>query len=71
MALVALVQLLASAPLVDAHHGDADGPCCFADTQAQIAIVGVDISTFLCCSDDFDDRLEDAFVEISLFELAK
>lgn len=69
--IVALVQLLARTPLVDTHHGDADGPCCLADTQAEIAIVGIDISTFLCCFDDLDDGFEDAFVEISFLELAK
>ncbi len=71
MPFVALVQLLARAPLVDTHHGDADGPCCLANTQTEIAIVGIDVAAFLCCFDDFDDGFEDALVEISLLELAE
>lgn len=69
--LVTFVQLLPRAPLMDTHHGDTDRPCCFANTQTEIAIVGVDVSTFLCCFDDFHDRLEDAFVKISFLELAE
>lgn len=69
--LVAFMQLLSRAPLVDTNHSDADGPCCLADTQAEIAIVGINVSTFLCSFDDFDNGFEDAFVEISLLELAE
>jgi len=56
---------------VDAHHGDSDGPCCLANTEAQIAVVGVDVSALLGCLDDLDDGLEDAFVEVAFLEFAE
>lgn len=71
MALIALVQFLSSRPLVDAHHGDADGPGGLADGEAEVAIVGIDIAAFLGGFDDFDDGLQDAFVDVGFFEFAE
>lgn len=71
MALFAVVQLLARTSLVDAHHGDANGPGCLSDAEAEVAIVGVDVAAFLEGLDDFDDGLEEGVVEVAGFELAE
>jgi hypothetical protein len=69
--LVTFVQLFSCAPLMNTHHGDTDRPCCFANTQTEVTIVCIDVSTFLCGFDDFHDRFEYTFVKISFLELAE
>jgi hypothetical protein len=69
--LVTFVQLLSRAPLVDAHHGDTNGPCGFANAKTKIAVVRINIPAFLSCFDDLNDRFEDAFVEVSFLEFAE
>lgn len=71
MALIALVQLLSRASLVDAHHGYADGPGGFANAQAQVAVIGVDVSAFLSRFDNLHDGLEDAVFQVAFFKLAE
>jgi len=71
MALCAVVELLARAALVDAHHGHADGPRRLADAQAQVAVVGVDIAALLEGLDDLDDGLDERVVEVSGLELSE
>lgn len=66
--LIALVQLLARAALVDTHHGDADGPSGFPDAEAQIAVVGVDVAALLSRAHDLHDGLQDAFFQRARFE---
>lgn len=61
---LALVQFLARAPLVDPHHRDADRPCRFADAEAEVAVVGVDVAALLRGVDDLDDGGEDAVGEV-------
>lgn len=68
---LAVVQLLAGAALVDADHGDADGPGGLADGEAEVAVVCVDITAFLCGFDDFDNGREEVVVEVVLFEFAE
>lgn len=71
MTLFAIVQLLARTSLVDTHHCDSNGPGCFSDAEAEIAIVGVDVAALLEGLDDFDDGLEEGVVEVAGFELAE
>lgn len=71
VALFAAVELLAGAALVDADHGDANGPGGLANAQAQIAVVGVDVAPLLQGLYDFDDGLDERVVEVAGFELAE
>lgn len=70
MTLFAIVQLLASASLVDTHHGDTDGPGRFADTEAEVAVVGVDVPALLKCLDDLDDGLQQGVVKVIFFKFS-
>lgn len=65
------MQLLTRASLVDTHHCDSNGPGCLSDTEAEIAVVGVDVAALLEGLDDFDDRLEEGVVEVAGFEFAE
>jgi hypothetical protein len=50
---------------VDAHHGDANGPCGLADAEAEVAVVCVDIAALLEGLYDFDYGLEKGVVEVA------
>lgn len=69
MALLAVMQLLASTPLVDTHHGNTDRPSRLSNAQPQITVVGVHIPPFLGRLHDLHYRLEYTLVEVSLLEL--
>ena len=65
---IALVQLLARAPLVDPDHGHADGPRRLADRQAQVAVVGVHVALLLRRDDDLHHGRQDAVFELAGLE---
>ena len=71
MTLLAVVQLLSSASLVDTNHGHTNRPGCLSDTQTKVSVVGVHVSSLLESLDDFNDGLQDVVVEFSLLKLAK
>lgn len=71
MALFAVVQLLARASLVDAHHGHANGPRRLADAQAEVAVVGVNVAALLQGLDDLDNGLQERVVEVASFKFSK
>ena len=65
------MQLLPGTPLVDTNHGNTNGPGGLANTQAEIAVVGVDVSAFLGSLDDLYYRLKNTFVETPFFKFAE
>lgn len=71
MAFLSIVKLLASTALVDTNHGNTNGPCCLANTQTQVSIVGIDVTTLLKSLDNLYDRLENIVVELTLFKFAE
>ncbi len=71
VAALAVVQLLARAALVDAHHGHADGPRRLADAQPEVPVVGVDVPPLLRRPHDLHHRVQDRVVQVALFELAE
>lgn len=71
MALFAVVKLLASATLVDTHHGDANGPGGLANRQPQVPVIGVDVAPLLRRLDNLDNGFEEIVGKVALFELAE
>ena len=56
---------------MDTNHGHTDRPGGFSDTEAKVAIIGVDIAALLKGLDDFHHRLEDGIVKIVLFKFSE
>ena len=69
--LLTIVQFLASTSLVNTNHSDTDGPSGLADTQTQVAVVGINVAALLHSLDNFDNGFEERVVKISFFELAE
>lgn len=65
------MQLLSSTTFVDTNHSNSNRPSSFTNTESKIPIVGIDVAPFLGCFDDFDDRFQDALVEITLLKFAE
>jgi hypothetical protein len=53
---------------VDTHHSDADGPGSLADTEAEVAVIGVDVTALLECVDNLDDGIEEGVLELARLE---
>lgn len=66
-----IMKLLACTSLVDTNHGDTNGPGSFADAQAEIIVVGVDIASFLEGFDNLHYRSYERVVEVASFKLSK
>lgn len=71
MSLVTLMQFLSSTTLVDTDHSNANGPRSFPDAESQITIIGIHISPLLGRFDDFNNRLQQAFIDIAFLEFAE
>lgn len=65
MSLGTIVQLLPRTSLVDTHHGDTNRPRCLADTETEVAVVCVNVSSLLQGLHDLDDGGEERVLEIS------
>lgn len=62
MAFLSVVQLLAGAPLMDANHGDTNGPRGLSDAEAEVAIVGINVAALLEGLDDLDNGFEETIL---------
>src|SRR5690242_731307 len=63
-----LVQLLSCTSLVNANHGDTNGPSSIPNAESEVAVVRIDVSSLLRCVNNLDNGLENAVREIELFQ---
>lgn len=66
-----LVEFLPGRALVDADHGDADGPGGLPDGQGEVPVVGLDVPPGLGRPDDLADGVEQGVVEVGPLEPAE
>lgn len=71
MSLLPTMQLLTRSTLMDTNHRNTNRPRGRSDAQAQIPIVGIDVTAFLEGPDDLDDGDEEGVLHIALLKFAK
>ena len=65
------MQLFASASLVNANHGYANGPCGFADAEAEVVVIGIDVAPLLESLDDLYDGFDERVIQVAGFKFSK